>query len=298
MQGYRTATDDTLHESVRHGTSGYPFAYYREDIWQFDFHRIDWHWHHELEFLLSSESAVSCLVGTDRIELPKGYGIFINSGLLHRYEAKESAYSPNIVFSPALLAPEGSLIYEKYIAPVIRSSVPYRIFAPDVPWQNRILQLLRRIFALQEALPHSELPTVRYLMQLWEILSEHLETAAHSPELSRPDHRQAKLQLMIQYIHDHYAEELTLDRIAAAASLSKSGALNLFHSGIATSPVAYLIQYRLSQAAALLSTTQKAVSAIAAETGFASSGYFCRKFRQHYHMSATEYRRQKHLERR
>ena len=103
---------------------------------------------------------------------------------------------------------------------------------------------------------------------------------------------------MIQYIHDHYAEELTLDRIAAAASLSKSGALNLFHSGIATSPVAYLIQYRLSQAAALLSTTQKAVSAIAAETGFASSGYFCRKFRQHYHMSATEYRRQKHPERR
>ena len=103
--------------------------------------------------------------------------------------------------------------------------------APDVPWQNRILQLLRRIFALQEALPHSELPTVRYLMQLWEILSEHLETAAHSPELSRPDHRQAKLQLMIQYIHDHYAEELTLDRIAAAASLSKSGALNLFHLG-------------------------------------------------------------------
>ena len=79
-----------------------------ENIWQFDFHRIDWHWHHELEFLLSSESAVSCLVGTDRIELPKGYGIFINSGLLHRYEAKESAYSPNIVFSPALLAPEGS----------------------------------------------------------------------------------------------------------------------------------------------------------------------------------------------
>ena len=70
MQGYRTATDDTLHESVRHGTSGYPFAYYRENIWQFDFHRIDWHWHHELEFLLSSESAVSCLVGTDRIELP------------------------------------------------------------------------------------------------------------------------------------------------------------------------------------------------------------------------------------
>lgn len=106
MDTCKITTDDTLRETVLHGTARYPFAYYPENIWQFDFHRIDWHWHHEFEFLIASENRICCLVGTDRIDLPRGCGIFINSGVLHRYEAYESACTPNIVFSASLLAAE------------------------------------------------------------------------------------------------------------------------------------------------------------------------------------------------
>ena len=88
-------------------------------------------------------------------------------------------------------------------------------------------------------------------------------------------------------------EDITLEMIAASASISKSGALHIFQSGIHISPVAYLIQYRLAQAAELLYATQKSVSSIAEETGFSGPGYFCRKFRQHYHMSPNEYRQKK-----
>ncbi|MEI3210331.1 MAG: hypothetical protein V8S14_05185 [Lachnospiraceae bacterium] len=52
---------------------------------------------------------------------------------------------------------------------------------------------------------------------------------------------------MMQYIHDHYMGEITLEMIAASASISKSGALHIFQTGIHCSPVAYLIQYRLAQ---------------------------------------------------
>ena len=48
MDSYKITTDETLRETIRHGDSSYPFAYYPENIWQFDFHRIDWHWHSEL----------------------------------------------------------------------------------------------------------------------------------------------------------------------------------------------------------------------------------------------------------
>ena len=68
---------------------------------------------------------------------------------------------------------------------------------------------------------------------------------------------------------------------------------DIFQTGIHCSPVAYLIQYRLAQAAEQLYITQKSVSSIAEETGFTSSGYFCRKFRQYYHMSPNEYRKRK-----
>lgn len=234
-----------------------------------------------------------CLAGTGRVELGQGCAVLINSNVLHRFESMEDAFIPNFVFSPALLAPEESLIYQKYIRPVVDSEVPFQVFCPDVPWQNQILKLLPQIFALQEAGQANELRTLALLLALWEPLFEHSDFTSCLTSSRRLHHSQARLQTMMQYIHDHYREELTLDQIAASASVSKSGALHMFQSGIHTSPVAYLIQYRLSQAAGLLGTTQDPVSSIAEETGFASAGYFCRKFRQHYHMTPNEYRQKK-----
>lgn len=293
MGAYRTATDETLRETIRHGTNGFPFAYYPEDVWQFDFHRIDWHWHHELEFLMVASGEVRCFVGTDVIDLHKGEGMFVNSGILHRMEAPSSSFMPNIVFSPGLLAAEDSLIYEKYINPVIRSPIPCQVFTPHSRWQEQILEILSQIFTMQETEGGNELGTVQLLLQMWDILWRHWEPAGDLQKLHRIDHRQARLQTMMQYIHDCFREELTLEMIAAAGSVSKSGALHIFQSCIQVSPVAYLIQHRLAQAAELLCTTQKPVFSIAEETGFTNAGYFCRKFRQHYHMSPNEYRRKR-----
>ena len=47
----RITTDESLQENVQHGSKAYPFQYYYEDIWDFDFHCIDWHWHPELELI-------------------------------------------------------------------------------------------------------------------------------------------------------------------------------------------------------------------------------------------------------
>ena len=293
MDFYKITTEETLLETVHHGNSSYPFAYYPENLWQFDFHRIDWHWHRELEFLFVADGAALCLTGTDRIELHEGCGIFINSGILHRFETQCSTFIPNIVFSPTLLAPEKSLIYEKYISPVIKSSIPYQVFDPHTSWQNQILQLLSQIFSIQKSEQNHELCTIQLLFQIWDILLKHLSLDSSSDSLHFLDYKQARLQTMMQYVHDHYMEPITLEMIAASASISKSGALQIFQSGIHISPVAYLIQYRLAQAAELLYATQKSVSSIAEETGFTSSGYFCRKFRQHYLMSPNEYRQKK-----
>ncbi len=288
------STDDTLRETVHHGNDSYPFAYYPEDIWQFDFHCVDWHWHHELEFLSVTEGKVRCLVGEDRIELSKGYGLFINSSILHRFEAAGRAYIHDIVFAPELLAGKESLLYEKYVRPVIRSDISNQILDPHIDWQEELLRILAKTYALQDTDNNrKELCTVHTLLQAWNNLYEHLDLSSAQSKTHHLNHKQARLQIMMQYIHDHYREELTLEEIAAAASVSKSGALQTFQSGIRVSPVSYLIQYRLARAAELLCITEKPVSTIAEETGFTSAGYFCRKFKERYQMSPAEYRRNK-----
>ena len=97
--------------------------------------------------------------------------------------------------------------------------------------------------------------------------------------------------MMLQLIHSQYRENLHLEDIARAVYVGKSTALRIFQQYIHLSPIAYLIQYRLKQAAALLASTEKKIAVIAEETGFRSDGYFCRKFKELYGISPQTYRR-------
>lgn len=199
---------------------------------------------------------------------------------------------PNIVFSPSVFAPEDSLIYQKYIVPILHSSLSYQIFSPKIPWQNSVTQILSSLYAHQQSASVSELHTVRLLFDIWDILFRHMDLSSSDSVLLSSRRRSARLQVMMKFIQDHFQEDISLEQIAASVSISPSSALAIFQSGIHTSPVAYLIQYRLSCAARLLSTTKNPVSSIAEETGFSSSGYFCRKFKERYHMSPNSYRKQ------
>ncbi len=96
---------------------------------------------------------------------------------------------------------------------------------------------------------------------------------------------------MLQYIHVNYQSPISLDDIAETVSLSKSSVLNLFQKNIHTSPINYLVHYRLKRAAKLLVTTQSNVSEIARDTGFENIGYFCRKFKEVFRMMPGEYRK-------
>ena len=290
MQLYRTVTDDTLRENVQHGRPDFPFAYYVDDIWKYDFHYIDWHWHYEIEIVTASRGTVICLIGSDKVIIQPGTGVLINSGVIHRFETTDGAIMPNIVFYPTLLSPENSLIFSRYVMPFLQSGIPYQTLRPETEWQNRILLLLSAICEQQEQPEPSELQTLQLLLQLWGVLIENVNLHASVSEQKR-NVQQYKLRIMLQFIHDHFSKDISLSDIAASASVSKSTALQIFKNGINISPVEYLIRYRLSQAALMLRTTEQSVSVIAQDTGFTASSYFCRKFKEYYHLRPNEYRR-------
>ncbi|HIZ23178.1 MAG TPA: AraC family transcriptional regulator [Candidatus Blautia faecigallinarum] len=286
-------TDETLRETVSHGNEEYPFCYYLEDVWEFDLHCIDWHWHPEIEFVFVQKGTVTFLVGSERYVLTAGNGIFINSQILHRFEADETAVIPNIVFSPSLLSSKGSLIYEKYIEPVLHAPMDCLILSPDLPWQKTALDELLSVFSLQETAEPDELQTVQLLLKLWGTLYAHIPAAGSDSPSKGSAYDQARLQIMLQYIHANYPQPVSLDDIARTVTLSKSSVLHIFHQYLHISPVNYLIRYRLKRAARLLVSTESSIFSIAQSTGFESPGYFCRKFKELYQMTPGEYRKRK-----
>lgn len=290
--GYnKTVTDETLRETIRHGSNEYPFRYYLEDIWQFDFHCIDWHWHSEVEFVFVEQGKADFLIGKERHILTAGMGIFINTRVIHRFEATETTIIPNIVFSPDLLSQKESLIYQKYILPILHSSVDCCIFCPGTNWQEDILNTLLSVFAIQKSKNICEIKTLELLLKLWSFLYTNAGITEHPPLSETSALTQAKLQIMMQYIHKNYSEHISLEDIAKTVFLSKSGTLNIFKKYLNTSPINYLVNYRLKRAAKLLATTDNSVLSISQDTGFDNVGYFCRKFKELFKLTPTEYRK-------
>ena len=112
--GFSTVqTDETMRETIPHGSSEYPFKFYDENMDMFDFRCIDWHWHSELEIMMVKTGTVDCFVGTEHFVLKQGQAIFVNSKVIHKFTSTEAAVIPNILFSPEFISPKGSLIYKR-----------------------------------------------------------------------------------------------------------------------------------------------------------------------------------------
>jgi len=118
-------------------------------------------------------------------------------------------------------------------------------------------------------------------------ITEYLEKHARLPKPIS----QERIQTMLEYIHQHYYEKLTLEQIAASAIISGRECLRCFQSCIHKTPFEYLLDYRVQVAERLLRTTDLPITEIALQTGFSDSAYFSRQFKELRKMSPSQYRK-------
>ncbi len=272
-------TDDTLREIKTHGNPDFPFENYYDDLKTYDNQIMKWHWHNEFEFLSIDLGTIDCLIGTQRIQLTRGDGIFINSGVIHRYESKGEGLLPNILFAPEFIAPKEFTVYKKYVLPVLLSGCDYIVFRSNEEWQKNILTKLNEIYRVGKVdTPMMELRIQTLLSSMWCTFFDSIQYQIFTQKSTGNLILQSRLHLMLLFISDHYMSRITLEDIANAASISKSEALRCFHKGIQTSPINYLIEYRLSRAKELLLSTNNTVTSISASVGFDSVSYFSKTF--------------------
>ena len=96
----------------------------------------------------------------------------------------------------------------------------------------------------------------------------------------------------IAYINEHITQDLTLDHLAAQATLSPFYFSRLFKKETGFSPHNYIITTRINNAKYLLRTSDASVKTICFETGFTSESSFCTAFRRETGLSPSQYRLQ------
>lgn len=279
--------DHQLREQIPHRAAEFPVSYYHDELAELP----DWagpvHWHPDFEIATAARSVLEYQVGQQHITLEAGDSIFINGNMLHRVR-QLSGESPDpipiILFSGAAVAPEQSTIYQKYIQPVAQcNSLPFILFRHQDSAHraiNRLIQDTCRCLRQQEQC--YEMAVQRNLSCIFEALFCQLERFPKSEATRVQMKSQIRLQKMLTYIYEHYAQPVTLQEIAGAAHISRSEAGRCFHAYLGCSPVDALIQYRLQTARRLLSEKTLTLQEISAACGFHSVGYFSRKFKQVY----------------
>lgn len=94
------------------------------------------------------------------------------------------------------------------------------------------------------------------------------------------------------YIDNNYSKKITLETLESRSHISKYHLSHLFKEELGISPINYLQDLRFKHALNLLETTNHSIIQIAEMVGFYSSNYFSNKFKERYHVSPLQYRKQ------
>jgi AraC-like DNA-binding protein len=113
---------------------------------------------------------------------------------------------------------------------------------------------------------------------------------AKPPDLSEPVRSEA-VKKAIEFMAAHYQDDVKIEDIAQAASLSPAWFSTTFKKEVGKAVSQYLTDIRLEKACDLLKTTKKSVTEITYEVGFKDQSHFTKVFKKSRKMTPVDYRK-------
>lgn len=250
------------------------------------------HWHEDLQFIYVLEGTVCVKTLEEEEILSTGEGIFTNKNVIHYSVCRSNPCRyqlfriPERFVSFYMGSPAEKLTRAITDNPKI-SLIP---LFPSVEWRAEALLLLQRLVRLEDEKEENPLypyDVLTELARLWRIFLRNVKIPEHLPK----NIVSLRMKNILEFIESHYAEEVTLEDLAASAGVSKTEALRCFRQTLRTTPYRYMLEYRLSKAADLLAETDLPIGEIAGLAGFHQQSYFGKRFKEKTGMSPGNFRR-------
>ncbi|MCE0739272.1 AraC family transcriptional regulator [Bacillus sp. G16] len=282
--------DQNLKELTEHRTVELPVACYETRINQNINGYIPFHWHDEIQFVLIRKGEAVFQINEEKIVVPEGDGLFINSGCLHMAEEKDGSdctyiclnVSPHFVLSQEL--------FSSYVQPYIFSTnLSYLFLDGNQHWAKNILKAVKTINQLvQQKKSLYEIDITMQLTLMWKNLVVNGFQLEYDQSEMIKSHR---MKQMLKWIHLHYAEKITLEDIAKAGQLSRSECCRYFKRMLNKTPLRYVLDYRIQKSLLLLQHPETNVTEVSYQVGFNSTSYFISKFQQAMNMTPFSYKK-------
>lgn len=241
------------------------------------------HWHNEYEFLLVENGSASCILNGETVTLDENSALLLQSGTMHSIQGTAGSKITAIVVSPDLWT----------------NKIDKRLFDGDITYQRRfantdktdaeIIDLLKTVVKIYDEGVHKcEFVLKSKFTKLFEIL---ITNGRFSDTLYESKKQPREFRNMINHIHEHYTDDLSLNTLAKLSFYSPTYIIRLFKKYTNMTPGEYIIQYRLSIAENKLLNSSESNLDISLLCGFNSESYFIHAFKKRYGTTPQSYRR-------
>lgn len=249
------------------------------------------HWHTDFEFSCVTKGKMLYSVNGEECELTAGQMIFVNSAQMHYGLWREKGECEFIcmIVHPSVF--ENSAV-RGYIEEITGRNTPaYMIFDSTVYNEKTVVELVTKInAAVQSGRERIEAELIGRLYLLLGKISESVRRCgenAYAPDVKKLD----AMHRMVGFIQKNYASKLTLEDIAYAGMVCRSGCCEIFRRYLHKTPVEFLNEYRISKSIELLPDASLNMTRIAELCGFNSSSYFTETFTRLIKCTPSEYRK-------
>lgn len=248
------------------------------------------HWHTATEIIMPVDNFYTVTVSQTVYHLNVGDILVIPSGEQHELSAPSSGSRFIYLFDFSSIAKLKGFasILPLLAQPILITSQT----APQIYEQqyDLLLQMRNEYFSensLRELVIYSML--INFFVHIGR---NHFESSIDNPYI-RSDKKREYIETfneVLDYIDNHYMEDLSLETVANAAGFSKYYFTRLFKQYTDTTFYDYLSYKRIRVAESLLSRQDLSITEIALQSGFSSISTFNRIFKKLKNCSPTEYR--------
>ncbi|GGE32161.1 AraC family transcriptional regulator [Streptococcus himalayensis] len=258
---------------------------------------ILFHWHTDMELIYVHEGTAQFHIDNDYFNSQPGDIVLIRPNALHSIHPignQEHFMDAINVHLDLLGFSTVDQVSLQYLQPLYHGQLDFvRVIKPHQTGYSEIRTCLLAAMEIgYYRKSYFELNLKAQLHQLLHLLFTH--DYVRSKELSLEGYRkEEKIRTIIDHISEHYQEELTVAELSTLCGYSQTHFMNFFKKHLGISCMEYIIQFRLRKATELLEHSTLTILEISNQVGFNNLSNFNRQFKKYYHLTPSQYRREK-----
>ena len=251
---------------------------------------INWHFHEEYELIYIIKGTGVRLVGDNLSNFQSGELVLVGSNLPHLWRTARNVNDVDRIIIKFEEKPFNTNIFDlpefKEIRTLLKQAETGISFGEDI--RRKVHPYIVNISRISG--------TAKWicLLNILDILSGSLDFGKlSSPHLkiTPSHHEENRISKIINYIAEHYNEDLTLAKMADIASMTIHSFCRYFKKRTNKTFVQFLNEYRIGKACFLLVENKLSITQIWYELGFNSSTNFNKAFKRLYNCTPKEYRK-------